>query len=243
MVELGERGVLGLQVEQGQLGGRFGFQRGLLVLGMTCVHGSVTIVDTLVSTVSPHRAATSRAATGSHVHSAAQCGTSMTAQASGTFAVLAHRVVAQVGRHVDVGAGRIGRGQQEVAGSPAQRDRAHRPVEVAGDAGGAAVGREGDRRRGWRSRRGSSARAAARCVRSPGRTAAAPRPSRSRRPPRTGARPASPRAPPRGRRERRPSRGGSRRRVSTSPTSPMAGVAPSSGRKDPVPGDWNMARS
>ena len=86
VVELGERGVLGLQVEQGQLGGRFGVQRVLLVLEMACVHGSVTIVDTLVSTVSPHRAATSRAATGSQVHSAAQCGTSMTAQASGRSA-------------------------------------------------------------------------------------------------------------------------------------------------------------
>ena len=87
MVELGEGGVLGLQVEQGQLGGRFGVQRVLLVLGTTtCVHGSVMIVDTLVSTVSPHRAATSRAATGSHVHSAAQCGTSTTAQAPGRSA-------------------------------------------------------------------------------------------------------------------------------------------------------------
>ena len=137
VVELGERGVLGLQIEQGQLGGRFGVQRVLLVLGMTCVHGSVTIVDTLVSTVSPHRAATSPAATGSHVHSAAQCGTSTTAHASSAFAVLAHRVVAQVGRDVHVGAGRVGGRQQEVSGSAAQRDRAHRR------------GR-GRRRPGWR---------------------------------------------------------------------------------------------
>ena len=72
-------GVELLHVEQLELGERVGFQ-GVSSVGSTRnVHGSVGVVLTRTSTVSPSAAASSRRSTGSQVHSAAQCATSTSA--------------------------------------------------------------------------------------------------------------------------------------------------------------------
>src|SRR5699024_6497698 len=74
-----------LDVEQRALCVGCGFQRALLVSRSAATvndHGSVTVLEICISTLSPSRSCNRCAATGNHVHSAAQCGTSTTAHAS-----------------------------------------------------------------------------------------------------------------------------------------------------------------
>ena len=79
--DLGQAGVLRLEVEEAVLGRGFGVQ---LVLPRWAVHGSVGCIETFVATVPPRSAAPERnaaAACSNHGHSLAQWATSMRAQA------------------------------------------------------------------------------------------------------------------------------------------------------------------
>ena len=163
-----------LQVEQLQLGEWIGFHRGAprAVLGMRSSRMLSCRVGALDSSTGrcrsarrrsrrtkpalPGRRSSTAAATGSQVHSAAQCGTSIRA-GPGVLPELRRRMVAQVRRHVDVDACGARGVEQEVAGA-AERRRPSRPrrwrspetrapTAVAGQASATCVGERRERDR------------------------------------------------------------------------------------------------
>ena len=158
---------------------------------------------------------------------------------------LARRVVPQVAGHVDVGVG--ARAPRRAGSRPLPRTPPPgvRPVRVAGDPH-AVRGRRAARSATCRAKllqRGLARPSPIRPV--PGRGRARGRRARRRRTPapRRGAPPASPRRPAAGPRAAARTRSAPRRRPRARPTSPMVGLAPSSGRNRPSPGVENDAWS